>query len=209
MEMDKHYFFEGLFIIVLAIGVALVFVWLDKTGHRDDVIYRINFAESVSGLSVGDPVKFRGVDVGAVKSMALDAEDPRRVQVDVALGKNTPVRTDTRASLRLKGITGVVFVELNGGSPRARMLVEATPAGQRPEIASEKSAMASVLDQLPRVIEKLSALEDNAKQMIGDVSEVTDRFKDSKLLRLVAPPVKDKEKEKDSPGDKKATPAKK
>jgi len=28
METDRHYFFEGLFIIVLSVGVALAFVWL-------------------------------------------------------------------------------------------------------------------------------------------------------------------------------------
>ena len=56
METDKRYFLEGLFIIVLALCAAFFFVWLAKTGHRDDVLYRIHFADSVSGLSVGDPV---------------------------------------------------------------------------------------------------------------------------------------------------------
>ena len=62
METDKHYFIEGLFIIGLTAAAALFFVWLSTTGHRDDVLYRIHFNESVSGLALGDPVKFRGVD---------------------------------------------------------------------------------------------------------------------------------------------------
>jgi len=69
METDRHYFLEGLFVIVLAAGLALFFVWLAKSGRSDDVIYRIHFDESVSGLTTGDPVKFRGVEVGRVKSM--------------------------------------------------------------------------------------------------------------------------------------------
>src|ERR1700716_2288264 len=108
MEADKRYFLEGLFIIGLALAAALAFVWLSKTGHRDDVLYRIHFSESVSGLSLGDPVKFHGVDVGTVKAMAIDAKDPRLVQVDVSLRKDAPVKTDTKARLQLKGITGVV-----------------------------------------------------------------------------------------------------
>src|SRR3979490_910432 len=122
MEAEKHYFLEGVFIIVIAIAAAFAFVWLGKTGHRDDVLYRIHFAESVSGLAVGDPVKFHGVDVGTVTAMTLDSDNPRLVQVDLRLRKGTPVKTDTRASLRLKGITGAVYVELNGGSPTAKML---------------------------------------------------------------------------------------
>jgi phospholipid/cholesterol/gamma-HCH transport system substrate-binding protein len=62
------------------------------------VTYRIRFNESVSGMSLGDPVKFRGVDVGTVKAMAIDANDPRRVQVEVRLRKEAPVKTDTKAT---------------------------------------------------------------------------------------------------------------
>ena len=64
MESDKRYFIEGLFIIGFTVAAALFAVWLGSPGSRDDVLYRIHFAESVSGLAVGDPVKFHGVDVG-------------------------------------------------------------------------------------------------------------------------------------------------
>src|SRR5512140_216362 len=117
METDKHYFFEGLFIIGLSIAAAVCAVWLGKSGSRDDVLYRIHFSESVSGLSIGDLVKYHGVDVGSVQAMALDSTDPRQVQVDVSLRKDAPVKTDTKATLKLKGITGVVYIELTGGNP--------------------------------------------------------------------------------------------
>ena len=178
METDRHYFLEGLFIIVLTVAAALAFVWLSASGHRDDLVYRIRFAESVSGLAVGDPVKFRGVDVGSVKSIALDAADSRLVQVDVSLRKETPVKTDTRAVLKLKGITGVVFVELNGGAPNAKTLVAATPEGQIPEIPSDKSPLAAVMDQLPRILEKFSGLEDQVKKVATDVGGLTGTLKE-------------------------------
>ena len=61
MEADKRYFLEGLFIIGLALAAALAFVWLSKSGQRDDVLYRIHFSESVSGLSLGDKVIVEGL----------------------------------------------------------------------------------------------------------------------------------------------------
>lgn len=187
METDRHYFIEGLFIIGLAVAAAFFFVWLQTSGHRDDLLYRIHFNESVSGLALGDPVKFHGVDVGTVKAVALDTADPRKVQVDVSLRKDAPVKTDTRASLRLKGITGVVFIELNGGAPNAQTLVAVTPQGAVPEIASEKSTLTNALEQLPKILEKFSAIEDQTKKVATDVGEVAGRVKDSPLLRLVAP----------------------
>jgi phospholipid/cholesterol/gamma-HCH transport system substrate-binding protein len=184
METDKRYFIEGLFIIGFVVGAALFAVWLASTGHRDDVTYRIRFADSVSGLTIGDPVKFQGVDVGTVKAIALDSADPRLVQVDVRLRRDAPVKTDTRATLKLKGITGVVFIELAGAGPEARTLVSATPAGGIPEIASTKSNIADVLDQLPKVIRKLSSLENQAGKVLADVGEVAQDVKDNPLLKL-------------------------
>jgi len=187
METDRQYFIEGLFVIGLAIAAAFFFVWLQSSGRSDDLLYRIHFTESVSGLALGDPVKFHGVDVGTVKAMTLDPADSRKVQVEVNLRKEAPVKTDTRASLKLKGITGVVFIELNGGAPNAQTLMAVTPAGQIPEIPSERSSLTTLLDSLPKILEKFSAIEDQTKKVVTDVGEVTGKIKDNPLLRLGAP----------------------
>jgi len=187
METDKRYFLEGLFIIVISVAAALFAVWLTRSGHSDDVVYRIHFTESVSGLTLGDPLKFHGVDVGNVKAMAIDAADPRRVEVDVALRKDTPVKTDTRATLKLKGITGVIFIELNGGAVQAKSLVDATPAGQVPEIPADRSTLATLIDELPKVVAKFSALEDRAGKVVSDVGGLTSKLKEDPSLLLKGP----------------------
>lgn len=187
METDKHYFFEGLFIIVFSIAAALFAVWLGSSGHHDDVIYRIHFPDSVSGLTAGDTVKFRGVDVGTVKSIGIDPENSRLVRVDVRLRKETPVKTDTRASLTLKGITGVVFIELNGGDPAAQTLLAATPANQFPEIPSEKTGLNAMLDELPKLVKKFAAIEDQVKKVVTNVDGLTNKVKDNPSLLLRRP----------------------
>ncbi len=195
METDKHYFFEGLFILVFCVAAAIVAVWLGSPGNRDDVTYRIRFPDSVSGLVAGDSVKFRGIDVGTVKSMVLDPDDSRLVLVDVRLRKDTPVRTDTRASLTMKGITGVVFIELNGGDPAAKSLLEVTPPDKVPEIASEKTGLKAMLDSLPKVVEKFSALEDQVKKVVTSVGGLTNKISDDPS-QLVWGKGKDKGKDK-------------
>ena len=187
METDKHYFFEGLFIIGFSIAAAIFAVWLGSTGHHDDVIYRIHFPDSVSGLTAGDPVKYRGIDVGTVKSMIIDPDNPRLVQVDVRLRKETPVKTDTRASLELKGITGVIFIELNGGDPAAKLLLAVTPPGKMPEIPSEKTGLKAMLDELPKLVDKFSALGDQAKEVMTNVGALTNKVKANPSLLLRRP----------------------
>ena len=194
METDKHYFFEGLFIIVFSVAAAIVAVWLGSTGRHDDLVYRIHFNDSVSGLTVGDPVKFRGIDVGTVKSMSIDPDNSRLVLVDVRLRKETPVKTDTRASLAMKGITGVVVIELNGGDQAAQTLLAVTPQDTIPEIPSEKTGLKAMLDELPKLVEKFtavankfSAIEDQVKKVVTGVGALTDKVKDNPSLLLRRP----------------------
>jgi len=170
------------------------------------VLYRIHFDESVSGLALGEPVKLVGVDVGTVKTMSIDTKDPRRVQVEVKLHKDAPVKTDTKATLRSKGITGVSFIELSGGTSDAQTLVAATPAGQVPEIPAEKSSLTTMLEQLPKVIAKFSTIEDQAKKVVADAGAVTAEVKEnpSVLLRGRKNDSKDKKNEDDKKaGEKK------
>jgi phospholipid/cholesterol/gamma-HCH transport system substrate-binding protein len=194
METDKRYFFEGLFIIVLSVGAAFFAVWLGSPGSHDDVLYRIHFPDSVNGLTIGDPVKFRGVDVGTVKSMVVDPDNSRLVLVEVRLRKETPVKTDTRASLTLKGITGSVFIELNGGNPEAQTLLAVTPPDKMPEIPSEKTGLKAMLDELPKLVakfsamaEKFSSLGDQVKKVVTNVDGLTEKVKDNPSLLLRRP----------------------
>ncbi len=187
MESDKHYFLEGLFVIGFSVALAFFFIWLSRSGNKDDVLYRIHFSESVSGLSMGDPVKYLGVPVGTVKALVIAADDPSKVQVDVSLQKDTPIKTDTKATLKLKGITGVFFIELGGSTAKAKTLVSTTPAGQVPEIPAGKSSLNTLLDELPKIVSKFSAIEDETKKVVTEVHAVVTKVKDNPSLLLRRP----------------------
>jgi phospholipid/cholesterol/gamma-HCH transport system substrate-binding protein len=194
METDKHYFVEGLFIIAFTAAIAFAFIWLSRGGDKDDVVYRIRFSESVSGMALGDAVRFRGLEVGQVTAMTIDPEDPRKIVVLVALRRDAPVHTDTRAILKWKGITGNVYIELDGAAPGTRKLAESTPPGQIPEIVSAKSGLTAALEQLPKIIEKFGAIEDKTNKLLiegqkamTDVNEITKKVKENPSLLLRRP----------------------
>ena len=187
MESDKRYFIEGLFVIGFSIAIAFFFIWLIRSGNKDDVLYRIHFAESVSGLSLGDPVKYLGVEVGMVNAMSIKPNNPSQVQVDVKLRKDAPVKTDTKATLQFKGITGTFFVELSGSSANAKDLVVATPKGQVPEIPAVKSTLSTLMEQLPKVVAKFSKIEDQTKKVVTDIGAVTAKVKANPSLLLRRP----------------------
>lgn len=166
MENERHYFLVGIFVIGGALAICMFTLWLTSRDDSQYRAYRIKFAESVSGLSNGSDVKFRGVKVGSVQDIRIDPDDSRLIRVDIALLKTTPVKADTKANLKLQGITGIVFVELSGGNPAAADLVQNRE--DIPEIPAEQSSLNALIDRVPILLDKVAAAVDRINRLVSD-----------------------------------------
>lgn len=117
MEPKVNYVLVGLFVALLGSAVLAGILWLGKTDFRDVYDrYDAFMRESVAGLSVNSTVKYRGVDVGRVKEIALNPENPEEVRLTLEIVRGTPVKTDTVAVLQTQGLTGLATLNLTGGS---------------------------------------------------------------------------------------------
>lgn len=152
--MDDKVNFAAVGAFVLGLGAALIAatLWLAAGGqwHHQVDLYRAVSDESVAGLNVDAPVKYRGVDVGKVKDIRLVPDNPQQVQLTFAIERGTPVRTDTVATLSTQGLTGIAYVELSGGSRSAPALVSTD--GQPPLIVTRPSLSARLELVLGRVL---------------------------------------------------------
>jgi len=123
-------------------------------------------------LNLDAPVRYRGVEVGRVRKMALAPANVLLVQLTLDIERGTPVKQDTVAVLRVQGLTGIAYVELSGGSPDAPAL-EARPGETHPVIRSGPSlmvrldsAISALLTNVNRTSESMSALmnDDNRRE---------------------------------------------
>ena len=55
--------------------------------------------ESVAGLNLNAPVRYRGVEVGRVRKIALAPSNVEQVQLTLAIERGTPVKTGYGGSL--------------------------------------------------------------------------------------------------------------
>jgi len=118
MAQGRSYFLLGLFVIVgVLIGVAAI-IWLGATKYfQKGSMYATYFDESVQGLQVDSIVKYRGVDIGSVRTIGI-APDRRLVEVLMKIDvKNFSPVSGVAAKLSLAGITGIVYVELDRTTP--------------------------------------------------------------------------------------------
>jgi len=172
METDRNYFLVGIFVIALVLGGLGFTLWLTTAGRGETVDYRIRFSESVNGLKKGSPVRFRGVDVGDVRKLAVDPDDIRMIRVEIRVLKTTPVKTDTVASLRLQDISGDLYIELTGNSKDAPDLALAAKDDELPEIRAEKSPLNALMNRLPELVDKTNQLLEKANHIASQIDRI-------------------------------------
>lgn len=156
----------GAFVLLLGAALVGAVLWLSAGvgGGKPTTAYQSIFSESVAGLNLDAPVKYLGVDVGKVRSIGIDPDNPRQVRLGLLIERGTPVKQDSEAVLKSQGLTGIAYVELSGGSAGSPVL-EAGPDGAPPLIRSKPSlgarlenVMSTVLASLDRTSGNLNAL---------------------------------------------------
>ena len=167
METRANLVTVGLFVLaVIAAGFASAF-WLLKGGEgtqRASLV--VVFPGSVSGLVTGANVSFNGIKVGEVKKLSFAPDDPARVIARVDVDAETPIKTDSHASLGYQGLTGVANIQLWGGSAQAESLL-AREENQR-LIYAERSSMQDILEGAQRVLARLDSAVGTVDQLVKD-----------------------------------------
>ena len=71
-DNHAHYSKIGFAVLIAAAATVVTLIWLGGLGEGDDPLYAETYYDkSVSGLSVGSPVNFRGVTVGKVADLGF------------------------------------------------------------------------------------------------------------------------------------------
>lgn len=119
MENKSHAFVAGLFALLLGVAAIVAVAWL--TGDRQVMrSYTVVTRYHVGGLNPQAQVRYRGIRVGKVEKIQLDAADPSNILIDISIDANVPVRRDTVAQLNYQGVTGlahVLLMERSAGEP--------------------------------------------------------------------------------------------
>src|SRR5690606_7473858 len=168
METRANHVIVGLFVLLLGIGALAFAVWIMALkADRQTNSYLLIFEGGVTGLNIGSSVNYEGVPIGQVRAIDLDAAEPGRVRVTIEVDRETPVRSDTTASLEIAGLTGGRYIQLSGGAASAPPPLEG-PDGSLPIIRTRPSPIEQVVSGIPDVVTKLHELLMRAEQFLSD-----------------------------------------
>ncbi len=149
----------GIFVLLAFIAAFIIIEVIGEPDFfRPGYNLHARFA-NIHELKVGDPVKMAGVPVGRVAKLTLGTND-NRVDVMLRLNKNTPVRTDSKATIKSAGLGGTDYVAIDFGSPGAPIM--------------EQNGLLATVEQpdfndlMARLDQAASGVENLTKSFTGD-----------------------------------------
>ena len=185
MESRANHILIGSFVLLGIIGIFAFVIWKAKIDFATQPnYYDIFFSGSVSGLPLGGDVRYRGIKIGTVADIAVKADDPSVVVVRIEVHGETVLREGDAATLKLLGVTGVTFVNIEGAIAAAAPL-RPTDSAQIPVLPSRQSEVEQLVQGAPELLRqgtllatRLSELfnADNQElvhQILADIKQLT------------------------------------
>ena len=167
METRANFVMIGAFTLAGLAGLMGFFLWFAQVElDRQFAYYDIRFS-SVSGLDNASDVRFSGLGVGQVVDVRLTPERDGTILVRIEVDGETPVRTDSIATIESQGVTGVSYVGIDAGTPTAPLLVS-KGEGDIPEIIAGRSMLQSLSEDAPQLLERTLVVVDELGQMLSE-----------------------------------------
>ena len=193
MAAPQDHWKLGLFVVGgLVMTLAAVVVIGRNSMQRDVGRYVSYFDESVQGLEVGSPIKFRGVTIGTVGKIQV-APDHRHVEVESELGveelarlgldiakepalfgapRKLKMTTGLRLQLASAGLTGVKFLQLDFFDVALFPLEKLPFPVPENHIPTVPSMMKNIENSLDEMMSRLPEITEQIASILGEIDVV-------------------------------------
>ena len=144
--------------LVLATLVALArYPSLFRRGQE----YRAVFG-SVTGISLGDEVRYGGLLVGSITGLELAPNDRSRIEVRFRVRRDTPMHADMKATITQVGLLGQPFLNLTPGTTAAPRL---EPGDIVP--SQDNLGFQDAMSRLALFLDRADTLLQGAERIVG------------------------------------------
>ena len=161
------------FLVLFALSAMMVFgYWLLKPSKEIEMkVYAIYFDESVSGLNLDAPVKYKGINVGKVTALNINPKNSEQVEILITVLKSTPIKTSTVAQLTSQGITGLSYINLSFGDESSEFL-KAQKGQEYPVIKTIPSLLIKLENTVGDLTINLSETLQRTRELLKEENQV-------------------------------------
>jgi phospholipid/cholesterol/gamma-HCH transport system substrate-binding protein len=176
MEPMRERTLVGLFILVAGALLVGTMIVLSGAMSGATVSHRAYF-KFAGGVQSGAPVRYGGLTVGKVQRVRVDPGNSTRIEIDITVNREAPLKTDSVAKISTLGPLTDNYIEISTGSENAALappgsaLLSAEAFGL-PQLGDAVQAM------LPDVQKALQTLNQNLDGLQVTLARANDLLND-------------------------------
>lgn len=172
MNNRVNYVVIGILVLIGIAGMTAFGYWLLKPTKESQMqMYAIYFNESVLGLNLDAPVKYKGLSVGKVAGLSISRHNPEQVEVLVEILKDTPINTSTEAQLTSQGITGLSYINLTINDDIDAKPLITKDSEEYPVIKSVPSILIKIENRFIDISEDLADTLQKTSRLLSDKNQ--------------------------------------
>jgi phospholipid/cholesterol/gamma-HCH transport system substrate-binding protein len=164
MEAMRERTLVGLFVLIAG-GVFLGAMIVLSGGLGVATVSHRAYFKFAGGVQPGAPVRFGGLLVGKVERVLVDPQDSTRIEIDVTVSRDAPIKTDSIAKISTLGPLTDNYIEVTTGSQRAELappgsVLQSEEAFGLPQLGEAAQAlMPDIQNALQKLNQNLDGLQ--------------------------------------------------
>lgn len=169
MNENRQYLIVGLFVVITTAILVGVWLWFSANNRKTYNTYQVVFNEPVDGISMNSIVKYNGVEIGKVKGLELDKNNQRNVVVYLNILSQVPINSDTYATIKPQGVTGMSLIALSltkNSTSTTNLTPHNTPP--YPSIAAHTSLLFGLTEQAQSITSNVQDVSSQVKILLSD-----------------------------------------
>src|SRR5579863_2022878 len=176
MDAVRERTMVGLFVLIAG-GLLVGTIAVVSGGLGSDTVRHRAYFKFAGGVQAGAPVRYGGMLVGKVQRVRVDPGNSTRIEIDITVKRDAPLKTDSVAKISTLGPLTDNYIEITTGSERAALaapgsaLLSAEAFGL-PQLGDAAQAMMpdvqSALQKLNQNLDGLQVTLARANDLLND-----------------------------------------
>jgi phospholipid/cholesterol/gamma-HCH transport system substrate-binding protein len=176
MEAMRERTLVGLFVLVAG-GLLLGTAVLLSGGFGGATALHRAYFKFAGGIQPGAPARFGGMTVGKVRRVRVDPGNSTRIEIEIAVSRDAPLKTDSVAKISTLGPLTDNYIEISTGSVQAALappgsVLPSAEAFGLPQLGDAAQAL------MPEVQKALQTLNLNLDDLRVTVARANDLLND-------------------------------
>jgi phospholipid/cholesterol/gamma-HCH transport system substrate-binding protein len=125
LENKARYTLVGLFLVIFGVAMISFILWQARYSVENNSLhqYRLYTTSSVGGLKVNSFVEYKGLKIGTIDSININPNNIEEIEIVLSISNPDVIKEDSFATIASQGITGNKYVEIDGGTTKAKTLI--------------------------------------------------------------------------------------